>query len=161
MEELRNFVLFLTSKHTTCAMFFHGEPCQTAGNQMGGPRLGKAPLCCRRCAPSSVVKSDITGLLCTKLVGGNCFQALARGCPQERGTGRMSHLNASKEARPGKKGEGLHSHQSGFALISAGWLDDIGLPQYKDQFHESRVDGRMLQYLTVVSTVFFPQFYQL
>lgn len=32
----------------------------------------------------------------------------------------------------------------------AGWLDDIGLPQYKDQFHESRVDGRMLQYLTVV-----------
>ncbi|XP_046927245.1 liprin-beta-2 isoform X2 [Lynx rufus] len=28
------------------------------------------------------------------------------------------------------------------------WLDDIGLPQYKDQFHESRVDGRMLQYLT-------------
>lgn len=33
---------------------------------------------------------------------------------------------------------------------STGWLDDIGLPQYKDQFHESRVDGRMLQYLTVV-----------
>lgn len=34
--------------------------------------------------------------------------------------------------------------------MPAGWLDDIGLPQYKDQFHESRVDGRMLQYLTVV-----------
>ncbi|CDQ76782.1 unnamed protein product [Oncorhynchus mykiss] len=29
------------------------------------------------------------------------------------------------------------------------WLDDIGLPQYKDQFHEGRVDGRMLQYLTL------------
>ncbi|XP_053091254.1 liprin-beta-2b isoform X2 [Pangasianodon hypophthalmus] len=29
------------------------------------------------------------------------------------------------------------------------WLDDIGLPQYKGQFHEGRVDGRMLQYLTV------------
>ncbi|KAG7274835.1 hypothetical protein CRUP_038808 [Coryphaenoides rupestris] len=29
------------------------------------------------------------------------------------------------------------------------WLDDIGLPQYKDQFHEGRVDGHMLQYLTV------------
>ncbi|XP_076014919.1 liprin-beta-2 [Genypterus blacodes] len=29
------------------------------------------------------------------------------------------------------------------------WLDDIGLPQYKDQFHEARVDGRMMQYLTV------------
>lgn len=34
--------------------------------------------------------------------------------------------------------------------VPVGWLDDIGLPQYKDQFHESRVDGRMLQYLTVV-----------
>ncbi|CAG05717.1 unnamed protein product, partial [Tetraodon nigroviridis] len=31
----------------------------------------------------------------------------------------------------------------------ARWLDDIGLPQYKDQFHEARVDGRMIQYLTV------------
>ncbi|XP_061882794.1 liprin-beta-2 isoform X3 [Entelurus aequoreus] len=29
------------------------------------------------------------------------------------------------------------------------WLDDIGLPQYKDQFHEARVDGRMIQYITV------------
>lgn len=37
-----------------------------------------------------------------------------------------------------------------FLPVSVGWLDDIGLPQYKDQFHESRVDGRMLQYLTVV-----------
>ncbi|XP_047732755.1 liprin-beta-2 isoform X6 [Prionailurus viverrinus] len=34
------------------------------------------------------------------------------------------------------------------------WLDDIGLPQYKDQFHESRVDGRMLQYLTVNDLLF-------
>lgn len=32
-----------------------------------------------------------------------------------------------------------------------GWLDDIGLPQYKDPFHDGRVDGRMLQYLTVVN----------
>uniref|UniRef100_A0A3Q1HWJ1 SAM domain-containing protein n=1 Tax=Anabas testudineus TaxID=64144 RepID=A0A3Q1HWJ1_ANATE len=31
------------------------------------------------------------------------------------------------------------------------WLDDIGLPQYKDQFNDGRVDGQMLQYLTVVS----------
>lgn len=36
-------------------------------------------------------------------------------------------------------------------LWSKGWLDDIGLPQYKDQFNEGRVDGQMLQYLTVVS----------
>ncbi|XP_029290311.1 liprin-beta-2b isoform X2 [Cottoperca gobio] len=29
------------------------------------------------------------------------------------------------------------------------WLDDIGLPQYKDHFNEGRVDGQMLQFLTV------------
>ncbi|WAR02701.1 LIPB1-like protein [Mya arenaria] len=31
------------------------------------------------------------------------------------------------------------------------WLDDIGLPQYKDSFFEGRVDGRMLHALTVGS----------
>ena len=30
------------------------------------------------------------------------------------------------------------------------WLDDIGLPQYKDSFRDNLVDGRMLNYLTVV-----------
>uniref|UniRef100_A0AAY4C7K1 SAM domain-containing protein n=1 Tax=Denticeps clupeoides TaxID=299321 RepID=A0AAY4C7K1_9TELE len=34
------------------------------------------------------------------------------------------------------------------------WLDDIGLPQYKDQFSEARVDGRMLQYMTVDDLLF-------
>uniref|UniRef100_A0A674AVH4 PPFIA binding protein 1a n=1 Tax=Salmo trutta TaxID=8032 RepID=A0A674AVH4_SALTR len=29
------------------------------------------------------------------------------------------------------------------------WLDDIGLPQYKSQFDEGRVDGRMLHCMTV------------
>ncbi|XP_068703611.1 liprin-beta-1-like isoform X2 [Montipora foliosa] len=29
-----------------------------------------------------------------------------------------------------------------------GWLEDIGLPQYKDAFSEGSVDGRMLNYLT-------------
>uniref|UniRef100_A0A672PJD5 Liprin-beta-1-like n=1 Tax=Sinocyclocheilus grahami TaxID=75366 RepID=A0A672PJD5_SINGR len=29
------------------------------------------------------------------------------------------------------------------------WLDDIGLPQYKTQFDEGRVDGRMLHYMAV------------
>ncbi|XP_068611392.1 liprin-beta-1-like isoform X2 [Brachionichthys hirsutus] len=29
------------------------------------------------------------------------------------------------------------------------WLDDIGLPQYKSHFDEARVDGRMLNYMTV------------
>lgn len=37
-----------------------------------------------------------------------------------------------------------------FPFLS-GWLDDIGLPQYKTQFDEGRVDGRMLHYMTVVS----------
>ena len=29
------------------------------------------------------------------------------------------------------------------------WLDDVGLPQYKDAFLEARVDGRVLNLLTV------------
>ncbi len=29
------------------------------------------------------------------------------------------------------------------------WLDDVGLPQYKDAFLEARVDGRVLNFLTV------------
>ena len=33
------------------------------------------------------------------------------------------------------------------------WLEDIGLPQYKDSFRDNIVDGRMLNYLTVVCTV--------
>lgn len=34
-------------------------------------------------------------------------------------------------------------------LWVARWLDDIGLPQYKDKFIEARIDGRVLNYLTV------------
>ena len=33
----------------------------------------------------------------------------------------------------------------------SGWLDDIGLPQYKGVFYENRVDGRILQNMTLVS----------
>ena len=29
------------------------------------------------------------------------------------------------------------------------WLDDVGLPQYKDAFLEARVDGRVLNFLTI------------
>lgn len=43
----------------------------------------------------------------------------------------------------------MASQQNSF--LSIGWLDDIGLPQYKTQFDEGRVDGRMLHYMTVVS----------
>lgn len=37
-----------------------------------------------------------------------------------------------------------------FVICLSGWLDDIGLPQYKTQFDEGRVDGHMLHYMTVV-----------
>jgi hypothetical protein len=38
------------------------------------------------------------------------------------------------------------------ALFSfVGWLEDIGLPHYKDAFSDACVDGRMLNYLTLVS----------
>lgn len=40
-------------------------------------------------------------------------------------------------------------------LSYIGWLDDIGLPQYKDNFYDGRVDGQMLHYLTVVGPLFF------
>ena len=43
----------------------------------------------------------------------------------------------------------MASQQNSF--LSLGWLDDIGRPQYKTQFDEGRVDGRMLHYMTVVS----------
>ncbi|KAI7697991.1 hypothetical protein SSS_04242 [Sarcoptes scabiei] len=34
-------------------------------------------------------------------------------------------------------------------LWVARWLDDIGLPQYKEAFLDARVDGRILHYLTI------------
>ena len=39
------------------------------------------------------------------------------------------------------------------SISHSGWLDDIGLPQYKSQFEEGRVDGRMLHYMTVVGHI--------
>lgn len=33
------------------------------------------------------------------------------------------------------------------------WLDDIGLPQYKEYFAESKVDGRLLNNLTLVRRI--------
>ncbi len=40
-------------------------------------------------------------------------------------------------------------YDSGLRLFPE-WLDDIGLPQYKDIFSDARIDARMLHYLTVV-----------
>lgn len=34
-------------------------------------------------------------------------------------------------------------------LWVARWLDDIGLPQYKESFIDARVDGRVLHYLNI------------
>ena len=42
-----------------------------------------------------------------------------------------------------------------YIVVIAGWLDDVGLPQYKDTFTEARIDGRMLHCMTVVSVVSF------
>ncbi|TRY87861.1 hypothetical protein DNTS_030009 [Danionella cerebrum] len=42
----------------------------------------------------------------------------------------------------------LQASQQDLERVSR-WLDDIGLPQYKTQFDEGRVDGRMLHYMTV------------
>lgn len=33
------------------------------------------------------------------------------------------------------------------------WLDDVGLPQYKETFSDARVDGRVLNYLTAEDLV--------
>lgn len=123
---------------------------------MGGLSLGRATLCCRRWAP---VLSNIMGVVWQSSLVGNCFWL---------SSGKGNRQNELPEClRSQARWEG---RRASFSLIwswfptvltSAGWLDDIGLPQYKDQFHESRVDGRMLQYLTVVSTNLFPQFNQI
>lgn len=39
------------------------------------------------------------------------------------------------------------------SLFRIEWLDDIGLPQYKEYFAESKVDGRLLNNLTLVRIV--------
>ncbi|XP_043914909.1 liprin-beta-2 [Protopterus annectens] len=56
-------------------------------------------------------------------------------------------LKAAATKQEDKPGELSHSWVTR-------WLDDIGLPQYKDQFNEARVDGRMLQHLTVNDLLF-------
>lgn len=54
--------------------------------------------------------------------------------------------------RTGKKKE--HIVLDGLTCESiTKWLDDIGLPQYKHQFYEARVDGRVLNQMTIVSGI--------
>lgn len=42
--------------------------------------------------------------------------------------------------------------QKSDVCFSVEWLDDIGLPQYKEYFAESKVDGRILNSLTLVKS---------
>lgn len=100
IDELRIFVLFLTSRHPACGVLFHGE-LSDSREWNGGLNLGIAPLCCRRCAPSRVLCQLSRGWCAQSWLVGIAFRLLARGCPQERGIGRMSHLNALKGARQG------------------------------------------------------------
>ncbi|XP_029952084.1 liprin-beta-2b isoform X9 [Salarias fasciatus] len=60
---------------------------------------------------------------------------------------RLRTAGGSGGGRPEKSAELDH-------IWVTRWLDDIGLPQYKDQFNEGRVDGQMLQYLTVNDLLF-------
>ncbi|XP_025088369.1 liprin-beta-1-like isoform X2 [Pomacea canaliculata] len=55
-------------------------------------------------------------------------------------------LQLALQAIGSEKGDHLSLLDHNFI---ARWLDDIGLPQYKDLFYDARVDGRMLHYLTV------------
>nr|CAB3265060.1 liprin-beta-1-like [Phallusia mammillata] len=54
----------------------------------------------------------------------------------------MLHLQAQ-----GEEEDGGQAKMDGVWVSR--WLDDIGLPQYKDQFHESCVDGRLIHHMTV------------
>lgn len=68
------------------------------------------------------------------------------------GVGRAGPHLGHPYVTEGRVGSSRTPSSSNGRLSSVtGWLDDIGLPQYKDQFNEGRVDGRMLQFLTVVS----------
>ena len=53
-------------------------------------------------------------------------------------------MKARQDSHPEKSAQGGLDHHW---VIR--WLDDIGLPQYKDVFFEARVDGRVLNVLTV------------
>ena len=52
----------------------------------------------------------------------------------------------------GERGEGGPQHCIKYVNFITGWLDDVGLPQYKTEFSQALIDGRVLNYLTVVCT---------
>ncbi|XP_067935750.1 liprin-beta-2-like isoform X2 [Watersipora subatra] len=56
------------------------------------------------------------------------------------------HLALEAERSGSRKDKLLYNLQTDWV---SKWLDDIGLPQYKDQFFQARVDSRMLNYITV------------
>lgn len=66
----------------------------------------------------------------------------------------MHGTNRSKYSRYllGVKWESpMKSMENSFVVSE--WLDDIGLPQYKEYFSESKIDGRLLHNLTLVRRI--------
>ncbi|XP_043561547.1 liprin-beta-2-like isoform X2 [Chiloscyllium plagiosum] len=136
-------------------------PCLTRSKELSSPRID----------PSAPFSQWTTEQICTWLQDGGLSQyvALARqwitsgqtllsATPQE-----LEKELGIKHPLHRKKIQVLQKTVSNGQNDSAGkldhiwvtrWLDDIGLPQYKDQFNEARVDGRVLQYLTVNDLLF-------
>ncbi|XP_060695014.1 liprin-beta-2-like isoform X5 [Hemiscyllium ocellatum] len=136
-------------------------PCLTRSKELSSPRID----------PSAPFSQWTTEQVCAWLQDGGLSQyvALARqwiisgqtllsATPQE-----LEKELGIKHPLHRKKIQVLQKTVSNGQNDSAGkldhiwvtrWLDDIGLPQYKDQFNEARVDGRVLQYLTVNDLLF-------
>ncbi|XP_059508081.1 liprin-beta-2b isoform X2 [Stegostoma tigrinum] len=136
-------------------------PCLTRSKELSSPRID----------PSAPFFQWTTEQVCTWLQDGGLGQyvALARQWITS-GQTLLSATPQDLEKELGikhplhrKKIQVLQKSVSNGQNDSAGkldhiwvtrWLDDIGLPQYKDQFNEARVDGRVLQYLTVNDLLF-------
>ncbi|KAL8589242.1 hypothetical protein ACOMHN_017043 [Nucella lapillus] len=81
--------------------------------------------------------------------GEQLLKASAHDLEKELGIKNVLHrkkLQLALQAMGEEKGANLCDLDHNFVTR---WLDDIGLPQYKDLFYDARVDGRMLHHLTV------------
>ncbi|KAM4011691.1 liprin-beta-1 isoform 2-T2 [Anomaloglossus baeobatrachus] len=142
--------------------FKRGGTRSTAGPRLGWSRdLGQAPGDLD--TPfAKWTKEQVCGWLREQGLGG-----YVNGCKQWIVSGQTL-LHASQQDLEKELGikHPLHRKKLQLALQSLGsedesnygkldykwvtrWLDDIGLPQYKTQFDEAKLDGRMLHYMTV------------
>lgn len=85
-----------------------------------------------------------------------CGAHIMNATPMEvdRGLGIMNHLHRKKLRLAISELNGDCDKITKAAskldyLWVARWLDDIGLPQYKEAFIDARIDGRVLNYLTI------------